>query len=99
MSNEVQLFNVDIIPAISTCHVSGSTAKQLDLGDAANTWTIVAAYEHGWFLYVQPLDLLDELNMPADLRAVMEWGNRHNLKWLRMDCDQSPVADLPQYNW
>jgi Leu/Phe-tRNA-protein transferase len=99
MSSNVEIFNVDIIPAISTCHVTRETAEQLDKGDAQCPWTIVAAYEHGWFLWVQPSDLLDELNLPADLREVMEWGNRHNLKWLRMDCDQSVVADLPQYDW
>ncbi|MFP3609221.1 hypothetical protein SB778_03790 [Paraburkholderia sp. SIMBA_050] len=99
MSSVVKVFQVDLVPVISTCHVSESTAKQLDLGDTANTWTIVAAYEHGWFLYVQPEDLHDSLDMPADLRDVMHWGRRHNLQWIRLDCDADPVSDLEQYDW
>ncbi|MDR5741536.1 hypothetical protein QCE73_00035 [Caballeronia sp. LZ029] len=88
MSEVTQIFNVDIIPAISTCHVSQETAEQLDLGDSENSWTIVAAYERGWFLYVQPEDLMSvsELGMPADLADVMAWGRRHKVQWVRMDC-------------
>ncbi|MEZ2310785.1 hypothetical protein AB6809_29495 [Paraburkholderia sp. RCC_158] len=99
MSQVTQKFDVDIIPTISTCHVSEETAKALDKGDKECPWAIVAAYEHGWFLYVQPLDLLDALEMPADLREVMEWGNRHRVQWLRLDCDATGVDDLPQYDW
>jgi hypothetical protein len=99
MSSNVQSFQVDLIPAISTCHVSETTAKRLDLGDKENNWTIVAAYEHGWFLYVQPEDLHDDLDMPDDLRQVMLWGIRHKVQWIRMDADAGAVHDLPQYDW
>jgi hypothetical protein len=98
MSSNVATFSVDLVPAISTCHVSEETAKRLDEGKDC-PWTIVAAYEHGWFIWCQASDLMDTLDVPEDLRAVMEWGNRHNVKWVRMDCDQGAVADLPHYDW
>jgi hypothetical protein len=99
MSSLVQTFQVDLIPAISTCHVSKETAERLDQGDQNNSWTIVAAYEHGWFLYVQPEDLIGTLDMPEDLAEVMAWGRRHSVQWVRMDADAGAVDDLDQYDW
>jgi hypothetical protein len=65
VSSNVATFNVDLVPAISTCHVSQETAKRLDEGEDC-PWTIVAAYEHGW--------------LPADLRCMdCDQGAVHDL--------------------
>jgi hypothetical protein len=99
MTSNVRTFQVDLVPVISTCHVSKDTAARLDLGDRENDWTITAAYEHGWLLYVQPEELIADLGMPEDLATVMAWGRRHKVQWIRMDCDAGAVHDLPQYDW
>ena len=98
--NEVT-FHTDIVPTLATAHVTEETANELDKGDVACAWTIVAPYEHGWFIYVQPNGSHAELKVPDDLRKVMEWANERGLKWLRLDSagNQLDEAELPSYDW
>jgi hypothetical protein len=93
------LLTNDAVPVISTCHVNEITAQALDRGDKANPWTVVAPYEHGWFIAVQPEELHADLQIPDALSAVMVWANAHGARWVRLDCDGDVIEGLQTFEW
>jgi hypothetical protein len=95
MSGVVQ---TDLVPRISTGHVSKATAEQLDRGDHLNAWTIVAPYEHGWFLYAQPEDCRGD-GTPTELCRIMDWAIRLGFNWIRLDADGDHIDDLESFDW
>lgn len=89
------------IPVISTAHLTKEVAQLLtDKGDE-NPHISCAAWQYGYFLY------LDEPEIPeggADIQCLIDirdWLRRNRFSdcWVRLDCDADAVDGLPTYDW
>lgn len=89
-------FEIMKIPSISTGHLTQHVAAKLTERRDSNPWTICAAYEYGYFLYVDDLGDL----APQCLKDIREWlMENHEPGWIRLDCDAPAVEGLPLYDW
>lgn len=94
MASEIEVHQ---IPVISTSHLTREVAEQLTRERDKNPWCTCAAWEHGYFLY---LDELPE-GAPKCLEDICQWLKKHSFTacWVRLDCDGAPQEDLPTYDW
>lgn len=86
------------VPVISTSHLTRKTADSMPVWRSEH---LVAAYQHGWFIFVPSNP--EECDLPEDLQAVMVWFRNHpdyrDEYWLRIDADAGEVDGLPTYVW
>lgn len=84
------------IPSISTGHLTQLVAAKLKERRDNNPWVTCAAFEYGFFLYVEDLDEI----APQCLKDIEKWlRENHEPGWIQLD-SASPVAEgLPLYSW
>jgi hypothetical protein len=76
---------------LSTVHVSKETADRLAL---CNIPAVYRKGEFGWFVYG---GIAAEL--PADLRAVVDFAQLHGCEWIMLDRDADAIDELSIYDW
>lgn len=92
------------VPVISTGHLSEETRRRLDAECNENPWVPLAAWEYGYFMFVDdPSGEREEV--PADIQALADWWRKHeaagrfdNSRWIRLDRDGETAGDLPTYD-
>lgn len=100
------------VVVLSTGHVTKGTADSLDeiiklrfagtqsqvgIGDW-RYWVIAERWaEYGWWVWAGIEDGRDEL--PADLRACLDYGRDHGARWVMFDCDGPLEPELTRYEW
>jgi hypothetical protein len=85
--------NVKAFMDLSTAHISPSTREWLTrAAGPGNFSNWVASTPYGWFTYCTEDD--DDNDVPADLRACMEYAKQHGAFYILFDCDAQEVDDL-----
>lgn len=59
--------------------------------------TFIATHDYGAYFYV-PEDF-DDVEVPDDLRIVLEFARKLNCDEVKFDSDGRFLADLPRYEW
>lgn len=76
----------------------GATGKDHDLPA-----TMLFPCDTGFYGYVIWVDegfaTMQESENYPDLVAVIAFAKAHGCHWIRFDCDQEPIAELPTYEW
>lgn len=93
-TNHVTLTFLDL----STAHLSPLTRKRMSNLDEIGT-IYYPKGDYGWFVYVHDPSDFPDLNeeLPADLRACLEYARANGMQWLMFDCDASEVDGLRTY--
>lgn len=93
------------IPCISTAHLTKEVAEQLEHERDDNPWCPCAAWPHGFFLFLDDLEVNDE-EAPQCLVDIRDWlrnlecqSTVDNSRWVRLDCDAERVEGLAAYDW
>lgn len=84
----------------STASISRDTGQRLDLSDG--TLSDVIRYDkqnYGWFVFVPPSPVIDELNLPDDLRRLLHYARDLQCDWVMLDRDAVTIDALPIYDW
>lgn len=96
---------VHAIPVISTAHITGQVAQQLQRNPYR--WCAGAAFsDNGFFLFLDEPCADPHDTVPQCLLDIRDWrmslereGKLDNSRWVRLDCDADTVDDLPTYDW
>lgn len=85
----------------SITSVSEETANLLDNAYTSVLSGIVryAKDEYGWFVFVPPSPVIDELNLPDDLRRLLHYARDLQCDWVMLDRDAEAIDALPTYDW
>lgn len=82
---------------LSTSHVSEQTAEKLNTDlNHFPCWGGQIDYE--WWVCVEELGN-DQVVLPDDLKACMHFAGQQGCTWIRFDCDEPAITELPQYDW
>lgn len=81
------------IPVLRSDHLKPETTVWLVSTDDL----LVATYDAGCFVHVYELG--SNVNMPVDLRTVLDWASEAEFDWLRFDASGDTVEALPLYEW
>lgn len=87
--------------ALSTCHLSETTATRLD-GTPAAEWPCCGGRYgyYGWFVYAHEENFgIGDDAIPDDLFAVMTWARKQGCEHILFDCDADVVDGLATYDW
>lgn len=91
---------IDKMLTLSTGHITEESAILLDRladGITDNGPITYKKKDYGWFVHIY--DILEEFDIPEDLKKVIEFARRHNCSWLCLDCNGNRVDFLPVYDW
>ena len=89
---------------LSTAHISEETARKLerDIKHGTNyvPLPVFNKAEYGWFICISSyLEMLNEIELPEDLKACCLLATENDCEWLCLDCDGIIVPDLSIYEW
>ncbi|WP_088183831.1 DUF5983 family protein [Sphingobium sp. Z007] len=99
-----------ILVCLSTAHVDGSTARELDaliefplplaaIGNPDIWQGLIVAerwQEYGWFVWVKSSG---RTAMPASLQSCLDYVETAGAEWVQFDRDCEPITDLPTFDW
>lgn len=80
---------------ISTAHLRQNTFNNLSDINPPYTYK----YDEGVFISVPIKSEMDNVDMPRDLRILLQYAWDNNIELIRMDRDANFDDDLPVYNW
>lgn len=93
------------MPSISTDHLTKEVADILTAQGDGNPWCPCAAWEYGYFLFLDEPEA-SETTVPQCLLDIRDWlrkqefaGVLDNSRWVRLDGDCAAVEGLPVYDW
>ena len=92
-----------LIEKMLTISIKHITKHTFDLMDDDNVGVICYPVDgygsvYGFFVKVSDFeDYIDEI--PSDLMACLEFAQKQDCDWLRMDVDYDRVSGLPVYDW
>lgn len=93
------------IPMISTAHLTREVADVLTKRRDGNPWCPCAAWEFGYFLFLDNPEA-GRAPVPQCLLDIRDWlrkqeaaGVLDNSRWVRLDGDAPTVEELPTYDW
>lgn len=96
---------IHTIPAISTAHLTKEVAERLTAEGNKNPWCPCAAWDYGYFLFLDELEASDG-EVPQCLLDTRDWlrnledrGILGSSRWVRLDRDADTVDGLPTYDW
>lgn len=97
LNQEGRALETHRIPVISTGHVDYPTAQTLNT-HAGRDLCPVAAWEYGFFLYLEE-EMEDD--KPQCLRDISAWLTKHKFtdRWVRLEADASKADGLTSYDW
>lgn len=89
---------------LSTAHISRETANKLDIKTIYGVNFIpLPIYNkdgYGWFICLSSyLKMLDEIELPEDLKACCSLAKENDCEWLCLDCDGEIYPGIPTYDW
>ena len=87
------------VRVLSAGHLTMDTANEQITSDFE--WvggTYAVRMPEGLMLYV-PTAAECDLDLPDDLRAVVEWAHAADHEWIRFDPDGDVEPSLPLYDW
>ena len=87
---------------LSTGHVSFETSEWIErnIENPNCDLTIYNKSEYGWWMRVpDEMDDSDELDIPSDLRVVLEYARHHGCLWVMFDRDAETISRLPEFYW
>lgn len=85
---------------ISTAHISEKTNDILSKNVNNGSYPlIILDTEYGYFINV-PYNL-DELEreLPNDVISCLGFAQKHDCRWLMLDCDAEVIDELETYDW
>lgn len=101
--------NSDAFLDISNQHVSEATAfwlRQQGLRAAQVQYDrdpfpviTMGATPYGWFIYVPTVDKLRTIDIPLDLKAVLEHARANSFSYVLLDRDAEAIETLPTFDW
>lgn len=93
------------MPSISTGHLTKEVADILTAQRDGNPWCPCAAWEYGYFLFLDEPEA-SEAPVPQCLLDIRNWLRRQekagvvdNSHWVRLDGDGDTAETLPIYDW
>lgn len=93
------------IPMISTAHLTKEVADVLTERRDGNPWCPCAAWEFGYFLFLDEPEA-GRTPVPQCLLDIRDWlrkqeaaGLLDNSRWVRLDGDADAAENLPTYDW
>lgn len=87
---------------LNTAHIGATTAALLDLWSttfAAEAPITAASTIYGWFVATRTINASRLEQVPADLLAVMNFGQARGFDYVLLDCDAATVAVLEIFSW
>lgn len=85
---------------ISTVHISEKTNEYL-INNLHNGFFPLYVFHTGNGFIINVPYNLDELEreLPGDLISCLGLAQKHNCRWLMLDCDAEVVNELEQFDW
>ena len=87
-----------VIPVISTSHLSLNANLWLDEWGSSHSALVLAQYDCGYFLKVLD-DHEEDTTLHQSIRDIAAWAKRNNFIWVRLDQDADQVDGLTSYDW
>ena len=91
---------VEVIPVISTFHLSQNTFDSLIEHGSSVDWGRCVPYDTGAFLhFLRGYGPGDFEGVPDDLKVLMQWASERGVDWVRLDTAADLVEGLLSYEW
>lgn len=88
------------VAVISTCHLTEQTGCAEIQPDFSGLGGLLAVpMPDGFLVYNSDPDVLEDEEVPQDLRVCLRWANKLGFEWVRFDSAGSQVEGLPVYDW
>ena len=87
------------VPVISTGHLTEATANiKITSGFEGPGGLYTIPTPNGFMVYSDD-DVLEDPEIPDDLKCVLAWAEINGYEWVRFDPDGSTIEELPRYEW
>lgn len=96
-TQDVTPYEIQKTLVLSTSHITQATADWLEINTHTAGTPVWLNYEHGWILYIDKGDFVDQAAIPPDLLNLLQLGASLNCSWLRLDQDADTYEDLLVY--